>query len=195
MFLLWRPSLANVQSFLDNQLHAPLSYSPIGLTRNVPSTGYNIDHTRIRLGTGAVIFNSAIAAVRNWKMFDFSWLQLYSPTTPIEQDAVVAIVVHHLGFWSMNACRIVDVIESNDEHGARFGFAYGTLRDHAEHGEERFMIEWDQRDDSVWYDILAVSKPGWIARVGYWYARHLQREFAKFSTQAMAQAVSTRGDR
>ena len=36
----------------------------------------------------------------------------------------------------------------------KFGFAYGTLPDHAATGEERFLIEWNQDDDSVWYDIL-----------------------------------------
>lgn len=195
MFLLRRPTIAAIESFLSEQQHSPFSYSPIGLTGDLPSTGYNIDHTRTRLGAGAAHYKAAIIALQSWKMFDFPWLQLYSPTTPIERNAVVAIVVHHLGFWSMNACRIVYVIESNDEHYARFGFAYGTLRDHAERGEERFMIEWDKRDDSVWYDILAVSKPGWMARLGYWYTRHLQREFARSSTQAMEQAVSTQARR
>lgn len=42
---------------------------------------------------------------------------------------------------------------------ARFGFAYGTLPGHVESGEERFQIEWHRSDDSVWYDILAFSRP------------------------------------
>lgn len=189
MFLLQQPDITKVESFLAAQQHAPVSYSPVGLTKNPPPTGYNIDHTRVRLGAGEATFKAAIKALQNWKMFDFAWLQLYYDTTPIERDAVVAIVVHHLGFWSMNACRIVYVVESNEDDYVRYGFAYGTLRDHAERGEERFLIEWDQRNDSVWYDILAVSKPGLIARLGYWYARRLQRKFARESTNAMAKAV------
>ena len=39
---------------------------------------------------------------------------------------------------------------------SRFGFAYGTLPGHGGSGEERFLIERD-RDDGVWYDILAFS--------------------------------------
>jgi len=31
----------------------------------------------------------------------------------------------------------------------RFGFAYGTL-DHAESGEARFAVEWDQQGDDVY---------------------------------------------
>ena len=48
-----------------------------------------------------------------------------------------------------------------DESGPvrRFGFAYGTLPGHAESGEERFLIEWDQDEDGVWFDILAFSRP------------------------------------
>lgn len=190
MFLLRRPTAAKIESFLTAQQRAPLSYSPVGLTKSPPTNGYNIDHTRIRLGAGESAFNSACAALQDWKMFDFAWLQLSHVTTTIKPDAVVAVVVRHLGFWSMNACRIVYVIESNDQNYVRYGFAYGTLRDHAEQGEERFMIEWDWRDDAVWYDILAVSKPGFIARLGYWYTRRLQRKFATASTQAMANAVT-----
>jgi uncharacterized protein (UPF0548 family) len=93
------------------------------------------------------------------------------------------------GVWWLNACRIVYVI---DETGPvqRFGFAYGTLPDHAETGEERFMIEWDRADDSVWYDILAFSRPRhWLARLGYPFSRLVQRRFARRSAEAMQRAI------
>lgn len=189
MFLLQQPAAAKIESFLTAQQDASFSYAPVGLTQNPPAKGYNVDHTRVRLGSGEAVFQTAIAALQGWKMFDFAWLQLYPATTPIKREAVVAVVVSHLGCWSMNACRIVYIVESSDEHCARYGFAYGTLRDHAERGEERFMIEWDKREDAVWYDILAVSKPGLLASLGYWYARRLQQRFARDSAQAMAQAI------
>jgi len=47
-------------------------------------------------------------------MFDMHWIELYWPHTPVEPGARVAVLVSHLGFWSMNACRIVYVI---DEQG------------------------------------------------------------------------------
>jgi len=72
----------------------------------------------------------------------------------------------------------------------RFGFAYGTLAEHAESGEERFTVEWNRDDDSVWYDILAFSRPRqMLARVGYPVSRSLQRKFAKDSKLAMLQSV------
>ena len=51
---------------------------------------------------------------------------------------------------------------STPEQGAavqRFGFAYGTLPDHAGSGEEGFLVEWGREEGSVWYDILALSRP------------------------------------
>jgi hypothetical protein len=69
----------------------------------------------------------------------------------------VAVSVHHFGFYSPNACRIVYLVHEEDIV-KRFGFADGTLAEHAESGEERFTIEWNRADDTVWYDILALSE-------------------------------------
>jgi uncharacterized protein (UPF0548 family) len=185
MFLVRHPSDQRIRSFISAQQQSQLSYNPSGLTRDSLPAGYNVDHNRVRLGTGVECFNAAVAAITQWKMFDLGWVRLCWDDTPIEPGANVAIVVHHLGFWSINACRIVYVI---DEPG-RYGFAYGTLAQHAEIGEERFMVEWNRQDDSIWYDILAVSKPGPLARFGYPYARRLQKRFARDSKRAIQRAV------
>lgn len=72
----------------------------------------------------------------------------------------------------------------------RFGFAYGTTAQHAERGEERFLIEWDRHTDSVYYDILAFSRPQtWFVRLGYPVARIYQSLFATSSLQSMVRAV------
>jgi uncharacterized protein (UPF0548 family) len=101
----------------------------------------------------------------------------------------VAVIARLFGLWWLNACRIVYVV---DEEGAvqRFGFAYGTLPQHAESGEERFTVEWHEADDAVWYDILAFSRPQQLlARLGYPIARRLQKRFARDSAAAMRRAV------
>jgi uncharacterized protein (UPF0548 family) len=98
----------------------------------------------------------------------------------------VAVLVRHFRFWSLNACRIVYVIEEERS----FGFAYGTLQDHAEQGEERFSIEWSPDDDSVAYNILAFSKPRkWQPSVMWPLSGALQRKFARESLDAMKRAV------
>lgn len=116
------------------------------------------------------------------------WIDLCWPDTPIEEGATVAVLASHYGFWSLNACRIVYVLE---EHGAveKYGFAYGTLPDHAAYGEERFTVEYDTQDGTVWYDLFAFSRPHPLARFGYPFTRALQRRFARDSKVAMRKAI------
>jgi uncharacterized protein (UPF0548 family) len=189
MFLLHQPSEDEIRAFVVGQRDEPFSYSPVGITRDPPSTGYNIDHNRMTLGIGSRSFAAATDAVRRWQMFNLGWVRLYRSDTPIEEGATVAVVISHLGFWSMNACRIVYVIEEGGRQ-PRYGFAYGTLTDHGERGEERFTVEWNREDGSVSYDILAVSRPGPLARLGYPYTRRLQKRFADDSKRAMVKAVA-----
>ncbi len=186
MLLLHKPSELQIRAFIAAQQHSTFSYAPLEITRGSAVDGYTVDHNRVQLGSGAQCFDAAVKAVRQWKMFDLGWVQLCFDNTPIERGSAVAVVVRHLGFWSMNACRIVYVIEEQQ----RYGFAYGTLAEHAEQGEERFLVEWDQRDDTVWYDLLAFSKPGPMAKLGYPYTRRLQKKFALDSKKAMQRAVS-----
>ena len=107
---------------------------------------------------------------------------------------MVAILARSLGLWWLNACRIVAVV---NEHGPvnRFGFVYGTLPDHAGSGEERFLIEWDREEGSVWYDILAFSWPRHVlARLGYPWARRVQKRFGRDSAAAMCRMVRSVAD-
>jgi uncharacterized protein (UPF0548 family) len=125
-------------------------------------------------------------AIRSWKMFEVPGVEIIHSDTPIEAGRNVAMVAHHLGFHSMSSCRIVYVIDEPD----RFGFAYGTLTEHVEIGEERFTVEFHRDTGDVWYDILAFSRPGHIlVKLGYPYARYLQKRFAVGSKAAMQRAV------
>jgi uncharacterized protein (UPF0548 family) len=155
----------------------------------VPS-GYNVDHNRVFLGRGEGTWRRATEAIREWQMFNMPWVRVYSPTTPIAAGATVAVLVQHFGFCSLNAARIVYVV---DEDGpiCRYGFAYGTLTEHAESGEERFTVEWDRSEDNVWYVILAFSLPQkTLVRLGYPVSRMLQKRFAEASKAAMVAATS-----
>ena len=87
---------------------------------------------------------------------------------------------------------MVTVIDGFGDEGAvsRFGFTYGTLPDHVGAGEERFLVEWDRGNDSVWYDILAFSRPRHVlARLGYPWVRRVQKRFGRESAAAMRRAV------
>lgn len=185
MFLLRQPSPETIRRFISSQRDLSFSYPEVGATAGVLPPGYIVDRNRIKLGTGREVYERAIAAVRNWKQFDLGWVRMVPPETPIEVGAVVAILTHHFGFWSLNACRVVYLI---DEAGPvkKFGFAYGTLSSHVESGEERFTIEWHERDDTVWYEILAFSRPNQLlVRLGFPLARRLQKRFARDSLATM----------
>jgi uncharacterized protein (UPF0548 family) len=152
----------------------------------MPPPGYAVNHVRFQLGRGHGAFERAKQAIREWRMFDVGWIELCWPDAPIQPRSTVAVVVAHLGFWSVNTSRIVYVIDER----RRYGFAYGTLLEHAEAGEERFTVEWAD-DDSVWYDVLAFSREKQLlAKIGYPVARILQNKFRSDTGRAMQAAVA-----
>ncbi len=189
MFSLTKPSPDAVRLFLPTQKDRQFSYEQVGASGGTQPAGYTVDHNRVQLGVGRAVFERAKSALRQWKMFDMDWLELCWPEVPIETGATVAVVVHHLGFWSLNACRVVYVIEERRAI-EKYGFAYGTLPDHAAMGEERFTVEFDAEDESVWYDIYAFSRPHALACLAYPFTRALQRRFASDSKKAMQKAVA-----
>jgi uncharacterized protein (UPF0548 family) len=189
MFCFSKPSREIVSAVISAQHDQTLSYPEVGCSRALQSpAGFTADHNRIQLGVGAETFERAKSAIRQWKMFDMPWVELCWPDAPIEAGATVAVLVSHLGFWSLNPCRIVYGIE---EHGAleKFGFAYGTLPAHAERGKERFIVEFNPHDQSVWYDLYAFSRPSPLASLAYPFTRSLQKRFARDSKAAMQIAV------
>ena len=189
MFRLTQPADDEVRRFIANQKDKDFSYPEVGASADTLPAGYNVDHNRIELGSGEQIWRRAITAVRAWRMFNIPWLRLYWPDAPLQVGAVLAVCVRAFGFFSLNACRIVYVVDENGP-AAQFGFAYGTLRDHAATGEERFMVEWNRATDKVCYDILAFSRPHHaMAKLGYPLSRSLQKQFAADSKMAMYRAV------
>ena len=188
MFVLSEPTDAVIAEFLRKAAKSTFSYTDVGATRGETPSGFNLDHNRVMIGRGPDDFEQAKDAIRSWKMFDFDWVKLVRNDTPIEEGRNVAIVVSHFGFYSMSSARIVYVIDEP----CRFGFAYGTLAEHVEMGEERFSVEFDPETEEVWYDLLAFSRPNaLVAKLGYPVSRYLQRSFVRDSKAAMLRAVNS----
>jgi uncharacterized protein (UPF0548 family) len=190
VFSLKAPSEKEIRGFISKQKDSGFSYLEVGASASTPPTGYNVDHNRVQLGSGEATWQRAVEAIRTWQMFNMPWVTLHWPSAPIQVGIDVAVLIRHFAFYSLNVCHIVYTV---DEDGPikRFGFAYGTLAEHAESGEERFTVEWNRADDSVWYDILAFSRPRQtLARLGYPLSRLLQRKFAEGSKAAMLRSVS-----
>ncbi len=189
MFTLFEPSETQIKNFLAAQRDLPFSYAEVGASKDKIPSGYPINHYRIQIGNGADAFVRAKNAIQNWTMYQLEWTRLFPAAAPIAVGAVVCVVVNHHFCWSINPCRIVYNLEQTDKV-ERYGFAFGTLPGHSEEGEERFLVEWNRADDSVWYELLAFARPHHIlARIGFPFVGLFQRKFARDSGRAMLEAV------
>lgn len=131
---------------------ADVTYPEVGATRGELPAGYRHVRRRTALGEGSQTFIRASAAVLSWEMHRRSGLAVAATGAA----AAGGTVVLGLG-WVPSLvvpCRVVYDIDEND----RRGFAYGTLPDHPEQGEEAFVVTLDD-DRRVWLDITAFSRP------------------------------------
>lgn len=185
MFLIRRPPQRRIREVLALQEGAGFSYPEVGATRTEAPAAYQVDRERFLLGNGPGVFERAKQAVRQWKMFEMGWLELCWSDARVDPGSTVAVLAYHLGFWSLHVARIVYVIDEP----SKYGFAYGTLAEHAESGEEWFGVE-HREDGSVWYEVLAFSRERHLlAKIGYPFTRSLQRKFRRDSGRAMQRAV------
>jgi uncharacterized protein (UPF0548 family) len=190
MFLLRRPSETQVARFLRNSRNLPLSYGPIGLVRERPESG-GFDEAVRAIGSGQQDFERARAALLDWRQFDTGWVQTFPPHAPVEPGTIVAVLIRHFGFWSLNGARVLYRIADQGERPV-CGFAYGTLTNHAESGEELFEVFLDPASDAVMYRIRAISRPQTLLTwIGQPIVRMLQARFRRDSAAAMKRALSS----
>jgi uncharacterized protein (UPF0548 family) len=190
MFTLHRPTEEQIRAYLARQDGQPFSYEAAGCTREeLPAMpGWNVDRQRVHLGRGREVFERAKRAICQWEMFPQALARICNPDQAPQQDLVVGVLykVRLVPLWILFPARVVWIVDEP----RRFGFAYGTLPGHPECGEERFVAQWNESDDSVWYDLLAVSRPAhWLARIGYPYTRWEQARFRRLSGEAMQRAL------
>jgi uncharacterized protein (UPF0548 family) len=188
MFFLLRPSRGTIERFIDTSRELPLSYSPVGLVRD-ETAGRNLDEAVVAIGRGAADFERARTALAAWKQFGMDWIELFPRGASVEPGTIVAVLIHHLGFWSLNGGRVVYGV--GDRHRSNhFGLAYGTLTNHAEGGEELFEVSLNPDSGEVNYRIRAVSWPrATLTRIGYPITRRLQARFRRDSAEAMRRAT------
>jgi uncharacterized protein (UPF0548 family) len=192
MLTVRKPSAELMRRYLAAQSRFDFTYSEIGTTATTPPANAVVDHARVQLGEGAAIYESARRALEQWKQFALGWVEAWPPDTPLRPGETVAVLIRAFGLCWLNAARIVYVVDESPESITRFGFAYGTLPGHVEAGEERFLIEWDHADDSVWYDIRAFSRPRHlVTHIGQRQVRRMQKRFREDSAAAMLRAVQT----
>lgn len=152
--------------------------------------GYNVDSYREPLGAGRDTFEAACALVRGWRMYPRGWTEVRAPEAPPRPGQTALVTARVLFLWILAPIRVEYVIDEEDERRARYGFAISTLAGHPERGEELFLVQWDRRDDTVSYSILAISRPAvWYAWLTYPLTRFMQRRFGRDSRRAMQAGI------
>src|SRR6185369_918975 len=117
MFTLTEPTESDIAKFVSEQSQLPFSYTEVGATQvalsdqTVTPRGYKVDHNRVQLGKGADVYARAVAALKQWRQFDLGWVSIAPRGVKIEQDATVAVKAWACGMWSLNACRVVYVVD------------------------------------------------------------------------------------
>lgn len=190
MFLLLRPTRARIESYLAGERGKPFSYAEVGASLATPPSGYAVDSYGTVLGRGEACFERARSALMRFRNYPEPWTHVVTDGDRSPEEGLVFVAhIEHLGFHSLNSCRVIRVV---DDDGAmrRWGFAFGTLLGHEEQGEERFLVTFDRTTGEVRYDVLAFSRPrGPLARLGAPIARALQRRFHTDTCAAMRAAA------
>ena len=193
MFLLTRPSPAAIARFIERSRDSPLSYAPVGISAT-GAPGFDADEIVAVIGRGEAVYARARMALLEWAHFDVGWVEIHSRDSAIAPGENFAVLIRHLGFWSLNGCRVVSLV--NDPAGSTTGFAYGTLGTHAECGEELFSVSLNPASGDVSYRLRAASRPrALLAKVGYPVPRLLQARFRRDSARAIARAVKSGDER
>jgi uncharacterized protein (UPF0548 family) len=189
MLSIGKPSDARLRRFIENQSGCSFTYADVGATAAQPPVGFKAYEGRSQIGRGEACYRKARAALDDWSQLRLGWLEAFPRNTPLRAGQVVVVGVRLFGLWSLNACRIIYVVD-DDAPITRYGVAYGTLSDHVAIGEERFLVEWNPADDIVWFEINVFSRPRhWLARIGYPALAYVQRRFRREAPEAMRRAV------
>lgn len=186
MFSLRKPTRDDARKFCASQASAPFTYAAVGATADVPPPGFDVDRLRVPIGAGPEAFERAKQALLAWRQFDLGWVEAVLADAPLIAGQVVAVAGRACGAWTLNAARIVYVVDEPQ----RFGFAYGTLPRHVECGEERFLVEYDA-EGRVWYEVAAFSRPRHLAaRLAYPFLRRWQARFRRESAEVLRRVVA-----
>jgi len=187
VFLVKRPDHELILRTAEKYRHTELAYTQAGWTREYRCPkGFTTNRSSAVIGSGEPVFQRAKAAICDYQMLQFGWIQTVGPQEPLARNSVVCILARHRGLYSLNVARVIYVDNSQPD---RFGFAYGTTQEYPLAGEERFTVSIDGTTGEVTYDIFSFSRPLslllWLALPSL---RRVQRRFCRDSTNALRNA-------
>ena len=112
MYLFKKPSVERISAFIESQSRLDFTYPSVGATRHGESpSDFVIDHNRIHLGTGQLVFEAAKRALSEWQHYRFRWIELHRPDEDVATDQTVGVLARALGLWVLNVCRVVYVVD------------------------------------------------------------------------------------
>lgn len=169
---------------LQRSAHDEVTYTEVGCTRSTAlPAGYGHDRATLEVGGGDGSWRLAQQAIKLWKAHAHAGLTITPKDAPLEEGTTV-LVSGGLGPLLLIApCRIV----YHTSEPARFGFGYGTLPGHPEHGEEAFHVI--RRDDgSVIAEVVAFSRPAELpTKLGAPVVRAVQKVAIRRYLQGIAE--------
>lgn len=143
------------------------TYPEVGATAGPLPAGYRHVRETRRIGRGAEDLETAAERLMTWCMHRLAGVVKTQGVDRAEPDGVVSFRFGPIRL----RCRVVYVADEPLERG----FAYGTLAQHPECGEERFVVSMDRSTEEVWATITAFSRPANVmVKLGDPVARRVQ---------------------
>jgi uncharacterized protein (UPF0548 family) len=182
-----RPIDATLDAIQATARLRPVTYPECGATfdAELPDRYFH-DRISVVLGRGDDVFVAACGALRSWSAHHGAGCTITPRDAPIALGQVVTVDIPVLGGHVTASCRIVAVVDTPDA----FGFAYGTLDDHPERGEESFVVHCAENGE-VTFVVTAFSRPrevlAWVALP---VVRFLQHRAARGFLSGMVDATT-----
>lgn len=160
------PALGRLDEGLAAASRLAVTYDHVGSTLD-PAVAC---HTRtVELGRNT--FDAAVDGLKAWVCHRGIGATVHPEGAPIAEGSTILVVLRVGRVRLLVPNRIVAVVNEPD----RYGFAYGTLRGHPEHGEEAFLVE-RHANGRTTATIRVAAKGDWlIARLASPLVRCLQR--------------------
>lgn len=192
MLMFGRPTSKQVDRLLADARTAELTYTDVGATLDGRfPTGYRHGRHEIHLGHGQEVFDRATAALRDWAAHRGVGMRVTADEPDLVVGAHVVVVVPLGPLAAVARCRIVAVLDEVD----RFGFAYGSLPGHPEHGEEAFVVQ-RAPDGAVAFVVTVFFRHAdLLVRLGGPVADAMQRRFTHRYLHAFRRIVTEGADR
>jgi uncharacterized protein (UPF0548 family) len=185
MFSLRRPSATELARVAARQADCELTYAEHGATGGTMPAGYRHDQWETDLGRyDEPTFDRLGDAVCQWQVQRGAGVMI-CPPDPVQAGLTFALCLRVGRAYVTAAGRVVYV---TNEPGRR-GFAYGTLPQHPEQGEEAFHV---LRDGSrILFRVTAFSRPRRpLARAGAPVTRLIQARTNQAYLRAMRAAAA-----